>query len=71
MCACAQVRVCASEDVRKERGWEWREGVDDAPSECALDDYPCQLLLSNEGDDTVLTQQLEQISDLALSKLKS
>ena len=62
--------MCASEGVRSGRGWERREGVDDAPSECALDDYPCQLLLSNEGDDTVLTQQLEQIRHLALSKLK-
>ena len=63
--------MCASEDVRRGRGWEWREGVDDAPSECALDNYHCQLLLSNEGDNVVLTKQLEQIRDMALSKLKS
>ena len=63
--------MCASEGVRSGRGWEWREGVDDAPSECALDNYPCQLSLSNEGGDTVLTQQLEQIRDSALSKLNS
>ena len=69
MCVCVQVRVCASEGVRRERGWELREGVDDAPSECALDDYPCQMLLSNDGDDVTLTQHLERIRDLALSKL--
>ena len=49
----------------------WREGVDNAPSECALDDYPCQVLLSNNGDDVVLTRQLEEIRDLALSKLNA
>ncbi|CAI8022558.1 Phosphomevalonate kinase [Geodia barretti] len=64
------VKVCASEDVRKERGWVWTDGVDNAPSECALDDYSCQMLLSNNGDNVMLTQQLEQICDLAFSKLK-
>ena len=67
----SQVKVCASEGVRRERGWVWREGVDDAPSECALDDYHCHMLLSNEGNDITLTLQLEEIRDLALSKLKS
>ena len=62
--------MCASEGVRMGRGWEWREGVDDAPSECALDDYHCQRLLSNDGDDIMLTEQLEQIRNIALSKLK-
>ena len=60
----------ASEDVRRERGWVWTDGVDNAPSECALDDYSCHMLLSNDGDDVMLTQQLEQIRNLALSKLK-
>ena len=64
------MRVHASEEVRRERGWEWKEGVDDAPSECALDNYPCQTLLSNNGDDMMLTGQLERIRDLALEKLK-
>lgn len=70
VCVCDQVKVVASEGVRRERGWEWRAGVDDAPSECALDNYHCQLLLSNNGDENMLTRQLEHMRDLALSKLK-
>ena len=61
--------MCASEEVRRERGWVWCEGVDDAPSECALDNYPCQLSLRNEGDHVLLTQQLERIRDMALERL--
>ena len=63
--------MCASEGVRRVRGWKWQEGVDDAPSECALDDYPCQMLLSNDGDDVTLTQELDKIRDLALARQKS
>lgn len=63
------VRVVAGDGVRRERGWVWCEGVDDAPSECALDSFQCQLTLSNNGNDSVLSQQLEQIRDMALSRL--
>ena len=63
--------MCASEGVRRGRGWVWEDGVDNAPSECALDDYSCKMSLSNDGNDVILTQQLEQIRDFALSKLKS
>ena len=63
--------MCASEEVRKGRGWEWTEGVDDAPSECALDNYTCQMLLSNEGDDISLTKQLEEIHDFSFGRLNA
>lgn len=65
------MKVCASDEVRRGRGWVWRDGVDNAPSECALDNYTCHMLLSNNGDDVTLTQQLEEIRQLANSKLKS
>nr|CAG4645883.1 EOG090X0FYC [Lynceus sp. MCZ IZ 141354] len=31
------LRITASEETRKARGWSFTEGVDDAPSECGLD----------------------------------
>ena len=63
--------MCASEPVRRERGWVWKDGVDNAPSECALDNYSCQVLLSNDGDDVTLKQQLEEIQELVFSRLNS
>lgn len=33
------VRINATDEVRKERGWEFAEGVDDVPSECDLDNF--------------------------------
>nr|UJH41138.1 phosphomevalonate kinase [Pardosa pseudoannulata] len=33
------VRINASDDVRKNRGWIYTKGVDDVESECGLDDY--------------------------------
>ncbi len=54
------VRVVASEDVRVVRGWAFTAGVDDAPSECALDNYQVDMTIVNDdGDD--LSQQLEAI----------
>ena len=61
---CTTVRVVASEDVRKERGWEWVEGVDNAPSECALDGYPCDQIVQNDGNERELAEQLETLRQL-------
>ncbi len=38
------VRVTARQDVRTSRGWVYTPDVDDAPSECALDDFKGSLL---------------------------
>lgn len=66
--SCVTVRVVASEDVRRERGWVWVEGVDDAPSECALDSYSCDWTVRNEGEESRLSEDLGRIRQLALGR---
>lgn len=41
------VRVEASIGVRQERGWVYNQEVDDAPSECGLDHYNCDMTVNN------------------------
>ncbi len=66
---CLTVRVVASEGVRRVRGWEETAGVDDAPSECALDTYPCDVTVSNEGEGQQFEEQLEWIRQRALEEV--
>ena len=43
------VRVEASQETRKQRGWVFASGVDDAESECGLDAYgPWDVVLKND-----------------------
>ena len=67
---CRTVRVVASEEVRKKRGWRFVKGVDDAASECALDDYPCDLTVKNEGGEEELVEGLEEIRTLTKERLQ-
>ncbi len=55
------VRVVACEVVRGWRGWVFTGGVDDDPSECALDDYLVDIVISNDGEGKDLSSQLEAI----------
>ena len=57
------VRVFASEQVRQARGWVYSKNVDDAQSECGLDDYHCDITIDNtsQSQDTLLPQ-LEQVT---------
>ncbi|CAG9822692.1 unnamed protein product [Phaedon cochleariae] len=49
------VRISADLDTRKNRGWKFTKDVDDAPSECDLDDFNAwDIMLDNNN-----TQQLE------------
>ncbi|XP_055295621.1 phosphomevalonate kinase [Sitodiplosis mosellana] len=44
------VRINASEDVRRNRGWVFESGVDDVQSECDLDDVTqWDLAIENDG----------------------
>lgn len=44
------VRINASDEVRKQRGWKFETGVDDVQSECDLDDFePFDLVIENNG----------------------
>ncbi|XP_078350525.1 phosphomevalonate kinase-like [Oculina patagonica] len=44
------VRISASEEVRKSRGWIFTPGVDDAESECGLDDEEFDFVVQNDGN---------------------
>ena len=56
------VRVNASEEARKERGWVFNKEVDMSTSECGLDEYECQVNINNSSlPEENLTGQLDQI----------
>ena len=55
------VRVTASDEVRAGRNWTFTAGVDDAASECALDSYPCDVFVENDGNATELSRALQNI----------
>lgn len=55
------IRINASEDVRRARGWVFQNGVDDVQSECDLDDVTqWDLTVENDGtqDAEVILQQI-------------
>ncbi|ROL43069.1 Phosphomevalonate kinase [Anabarilius grahami] len=70
LCVC--VRVEASEQTRSQRGWRFTAGVDDAESECGLDEgVEFDWIIRNDGDDDVLEKQLEELLSLVTSRLDS
>ncbi|KAK2868711.1 hypothetical protein Q7C36_000582 [Tachysurus vachellii] len=63
---CVCVRVEASEQTRAQRGWRFTAGVDDAESECGLDqDVDFDWTIRNDGDVTFLDRQLQGLLSLA------
>ena len=46
---CKRVRIWASDEVRRSRGFSFQAGVDDAESECGLDDQNCDVTIENNG----------------------
>lgn len=44
------IRIHADEDTRKSRGYVFKDGIDNAQSECDLDDYLGWDLTINNGD---------------------
>ena len=62
------IRVESSEENRKERGFRFVEGVDDAESECGLDNYKFDVVLKNlTGEE--LAPQVEAITGIVINKL--
>ncbi|KAI3360705.1 hypothetical protein L3Q82_012845, partial [Scortum barcoo] len=60
------VRVQSSEKTRKERGWTFTTGVDDAESECGLDSgVEFDWIITNEADAPSLEEQLQPILKMA------
>ncbi|XP_072524569.1 phosphomevalonate kinase [Salminus brasiliensis] len=63
---CVSVRVEASQQTRAQRGWKFTTGVDDAESECGLDQgVNFDWTISNDGDAALLEGQLEKLLSLA------
>ena len=63
------VRVEASQETRKQRGWAFASGVDDAESECGLDAYePWDIVLKNE-DEADLHEHLAMLTKKAADAL--
>ncbi|NWX94732.1 PMVK kinase, partial [Nothoprocta pentlandii] len=56
------VRVVATEETRKRRNWVFVTGVDDAESECGLDQgVAFDWVITNDGDELSLDGQLEML----------
>ncbi|NWU35271.1 PMVK kinase, partial [Hylia prasina] len=56
------VRVVATEETRKRRNWVFVTGVDDAESECGLDEgVAFDWVITNDGDQVALEKQLEML----------
>ena len=63
------VRVEASQETRKQRGWVFASGVDDAESECGLDSYgKWDVVLKNE-DEADLHEHLALLTKKAADAL--
>ncbi|XP_045501084.1 probable phosphomevalonate kinase [Colias croceus] len=59
------IRLEADEETRKERGYQFKSGVDDVVSECDLDDFVgWDLVINNGRDREPLEKQLEQVMKL-------
>nr|XP_027776715.1 phosphomevalonate kinase isoform X2 [Marmota flaviventris] len=64
------VRVFASEQSRQQRGWVFTPGVDDAESECDLDDFgDFDWVIENHGDEQHLEEQLAHLLKFVHSRL--
>ncbi|XP_004693831.1 PREDICTED: phosphomevalonate kinase [Condylura cristata] len=64
------VRVVASEQSRRQRGWVFTPGVDDAESECDLDNFEgFDWIIENHGDEQYLEEQLKTLIEFVHSKL--
>lgn len=56
------IRIEASEDARKLRGWSFVPGVDDVASECDLDEYNnWDWKFTNNGDENLLKESVQMI----------
>ncbi|XP_060116686.1 phosphomevalonate kinase [Heteronotia binoei] len=56
------VRIVATEETRKRRDWVFVAGIDDAESECGLDQgVAFDWIVTNDGDQLSLEAQLEEL----------
>lgn len=65
------IRINCSEEVRKQRGWTFVTGIDDAQTECGLDEYQeWTHLVTNNGVDSNLMTTLDDILDKVKESIK-
>ncbi len=66
------MRIVASEETRKRRGWTFQPNVDDAESECGLDQVEkMDYTITNDGDkdpEELLKPLLEDVSRMMMPK---
>ncbi|XP_032687573.1 phosphomevalonate kinase isoform X2 [Odontomachus brunneus] len=63
---CKTIRIVCSEEVRQKRGWVYTLGIDDAETECDLDDvntWDVLLENNNDNDIEIIMQQLLLLVD--------
>lgn len=59
------VRVEATEEARRERGWVFVPNIDDSTSECGLDQYKCGITIHNNSqNEQDLVPHLEKLTSL-------
>jgi len=62
------VRVEADECIRKARGWEFTAGIDDAESECGLDEYKkWDHIICNNGSAEEIESDIEYLMKMCTS----
>ncbi|XP_043936066.1 phosphomevalonate kinase isoform X2 [Protopterus annectens] len=58
------VRITASEEIRKQRGWVFTPGVDDGVSECGLDEgVSFDWIIHNDGERQSLEEDLRKLME--------
>ncbi|KAG7173852.1 phosphomevalonate kinase-like [Homarus americanus] len=66
------VRITASEEVRKQRGWVFTPGIDDAESECDLDNMTdWDQEVDNSNDPGKVDELLHHLTTLCSQRLSS
>lgn len=61
------VRVEATDEIRQFRGWSFVSGIDDAESECDLDNETADVFVDNNGDSKALQTILKELTQSVLS----
>uniref|UniRef100_T1JES9 Phosphomevalonate kinase n=1 Tax=Strigamia maritima TaxID=126957 RepID=T1JES9_STRMM len=60
------VRITAEDNIRQQRHWAYTHGVDDAESECDLDNVSSwNWIVNNSGNDIAVMKTLQEIKDKA------
>ncbi|CAM1313682.1 PMVK (predicted) [Pycnogonum litorale] len=68
----ATVRVVASEPTRTKRNWKFTAGVDDAESECNLDDVnDWDFVIVNDGDENEIEVSILKVVDYVCKVITS